>query len=359
MHALKRLAPAILLAAAACAHVPAPNSFKAEPEAIEADGAADFNVKDLAASKAGAVMDAERAAVRRAAELFLDDASRAGGADALDPVLLKSPQNYVSRYKTLAEGQDGAYYRVTLRVWVRHDKVASALRGLDLSGAASSRRALLAQAGAADAQFSAAFRNAFAKRSQITVDALKAPASGPGEAVRAAGVEGADLVFWVSASASSAGDGTATGFYPSRGEAALTVYDAADGRELLRLSGQANAVDSSADASRAKALSAAAEMLAQEAAVKTARLLKSDPSMRVTVMGLSGLDAAGKVKAELQALDLKALRLESYSSGTAVFEVVPRTQDPQEFVSAVLRGDSLGLELEGVEAHEAAFAVPR
>lgn len=357
---IAELIPVLCLAAAACAHAPAPNSFRADPEAVEAEGSADFDVRDLASTKARAVQDAEKAAVRRTAGLFMDDEGSAASLAALENGPLKNTPLYVARHKVLAEGQDGALYRVSLRVWVYHDRLAAALRGLNLAGASSSRRALLAQAGAPEAAFSAAFRNAFSRRSQITVEDLPAGTPpGQDEALRAAAAEGADLLFFASASASQQGGGINTGFFPSRGEASLKVIDAATGAELLQLSSQANAVDPASDVSRAKALASAGEMLAQEAAVKTARLLKPDNVMRLKFYGLRGLADLEKLKGQLQKLDIRSLRVVSYASGNAVFEVSPRTQDPQEFASAVLRGDSMGLELEGSGAQEAEFALPR
>ncbi len=357
MKIMKRLLPALLLAAAACAHVPAPNAFKADPEPLEADGSAELDVRDLASSKARAVLDAQRAAVRRAAELFLDEDAGGERPQVLENGPLRSPQLYVARHKVLAEGPDGASYRVTLKVWVYHDKIAAALRGLALSGPAR-KRAALAQA-APSAAFSAAFKAAFARRSAMDVEDLPAGYAGPEEAARAASAAGDDLLFYASASAAASAAGLNTGFFPSRGEASLLVLEPATGRELLRLSSQASSVDSSQQAADAKALAAAGEALAQEAAVKTARLVKSDPVVRVRVSGLSGLEELEKLKAQLQSLDVKSLRLESYAEGVAVFEVSPRTSDVQEFASTVLRGDSMGLELEGAGAQEAAFALPR
>ena len=109
----------------------------------------------------------------------------------------------------------------------------------------------------------------------------------------------------------------------------------------------------------AKALASAGELLGQEAAGKAARLLKADSPVTIRVSGLSGLEAAEKLREQLQRADLSGLRLQSYSEGTAVFSAVPRASDPQEFASAVLRSDVFGLELEAAGPKEIYFSVAR
>lgn len=355
-----------LLFAAACATAPAPGAYKAESEPLTAEGAGAFDERDLGASRERAALDAEKNVVRRAAELFLDEDTRAENSGALEIGLLKAPQLYVAKRKILSEGRDGANYRVEVRAWVQHDKVASALRSMNLAGpGASGLSAAFALRSAPDKAFDKAFRDTFARRSAITIKdytfasdpaLLAGPDSG---LLAAAAVSGADLLFCVSASVSPSGAGFSTGFYPSRSEASLKAYDVKSGREVLSLTSQANGIDASEAASFAKALISAGELLAQDAAVKAERLLKADTPMKIKILGVAGLEAAGKIKAQLQRVDLRALRLESFTEGTAVFSAVPRRPDPQEFASTVLRGDSLGLELEAAGPHEVVFSLPR
>lgn len=357
--------PALLLAAA-CAHAPAPGSYKAAPEPLTAEGSGAYDERDLGASRERAALDAERAAVRRAAELFLDETARAESFGVIEIGLLRAPQLYVARRKILSEGRDGANYRVEARSWVYHDKIAAALRSMNLAGpGASGVSAAFARRGTPDKAFDKAFREAFARRSAVTLRdypfaADPALLAGPDSGLLAAAAgTGADLLFCASASASPSGAGLNTGFYPSRSDAALKVYDVKTGRELLSLASQANGIDATEAGSFAKSLAAAGELLAQEAGGKAERLLKADSPMKLKIYGVQGLEAVEKIKAQLQRVDLRGLRLESYADGAAVFSAVPRRPDPQEFASAVLRGDSLGLELEAAGPQEVAFSLPR
>lgn len=365
MRTLGKILPALLLASA-CAHAPAPGSYKASPEPLPAEGSASFDERDLGASRERAALDAERNAVRRAAELFLDETERAEKYAVLEIGLLKTPQLYVAKRKILSEGREGASYRVGLRAWVYHDKIAAALRTMNLAGpGASALSAAFAQRAPQDKAFAKGFRDTFARRSAILIkdypfasDAslLAGPDS---DLLAAAAGTGADLLFAASASAARSGAGLSTGFYPSRSEATLKVYDVKTGKELLSLTSQANAIDSSEAASFSKALSAAGELLAQDAAGKAERLLKADAPIRLKVIGLAGLEAVERLKVQLQRVDARGVRLESYADGAAVFTAVPRRPDPQEFASAVLRGDALGLELEAVGPQEVVFSLPR
>jgi hypothetical protein len=358
------LTAALLLGA--CAHTPSPNALKAAAEPLLADGSADFDSRDLAASRGRAVLDAERAAVARVAELYMDETAKAEKYSALESGILKSPQLYVARHKILSEGRDGASYKVRLKTWIYQARIASELRGLNLSGpAAAAQRAAFVERGAAAPGFSAAFREAFARRSQIKLEKFPFAADAAAASLQepallaAAASSGADLLLAASASASAAGAGLNTGFYPSRSEASVKVFDARTGKLLLELSSQANAIDSSEAASFSKALAAAGELLAQETAAKADRLLKPEAAMKLKIRNLDGIEALEKLKAQLLKLDVKGLRLESYGSGEALFDVAPRTPDAQEFASAVLRGDSMGLELEGTNAQEVVFSLQR
>lgn len=363
---LKLFLTACLPLLAACAHAPAPGSVKAPPAALEADGAFAFDVKDLAASRAGAVQDAERAAVLRAASLYLDEETRAEKAAVLEAGLLRNPHLFVARYKILSEGQDGAAYNVRLRVWVYHGRVASELRSLKLAGpAAAGPRAALALRGAPAPAFAAAFKEAFGRRSQAVIEDYPfasdpALLAGPEEKLlEAAAAAGADLLITASASAAAAGPGLNTGFFPSRAEASVKLLEASSGRQLLELSNQASGIDSTQAASFAKALSAAGELLGQETAARAARLLKQENPVKLKFYGVEDLAMAEKLKAQLLKLDASGLRLESLEPGTAVFLAVPRRPDMQELASAVLRWDSFGLVPEGAGAQEVAFSLPR
>lgn len=365
MRTFLKTLPALLLASA-CAHAPAPGAFKADPEPLSAEGTAQFDERNPGAARNRAEQDAERNAVRRAAELFLDETSRAEKYGALEIGLLKAPQLYVAKRKVISAGRDGDAYRVAIKAWVYHDKIASALRTMNLSGpGASGASAAFVQKGGGDKAFSKAFREAFSRRSSVVIKDFpfasdEALLAGPDSALlAAASAAGAELLFSASASAAASGAGLDTGFHPSRSEASLRIYEVAGGRELLSLSSQANAIDASQAASFSKALAAAGELLGQEAAGKTARLLKAEAPMKIRVFGLAGLEEAEKLRDQLQRAELTGLRLESYSEGTAVFLAVPRRSDPQELASAVLRSDAMGLELEAAAPQEIVFSLVR
>ena len=355
---IKAFAAACALLLGGCSHAPVagPSSTAAEP--LTADGVYEVDVKDLSASRNGAVLDAERSAVARAAALYLDEDARPEAERTVEENLLKKPALYVDKYKTVSESRDGGYYRVRLKVWVYHGRVASALRALKLAGpAVSGPSAAFALSGQPAPAFVSAFREAFAKRSPVTLEDVDVPADG--KPLDAASAAGADLLLEVSASAGPAGAGVATGFYPAKAAAAAKVYDVASGKLLLDLSNEANGIDSTESAAETKALAAAGELLAQEAASRIGRVARQDAPMKLKFFGLDGLEPLEKLKAELSRLDAKDLRLDSFDQGTAVFLAVPRRPDPQEFASSVLRADSLGLELEGVGPQEIVFSLPR
>lgn len=336
------------------------------PEVLAVEGAVPYNFKDLSASRNAVVSDAQKNAVRRVAELFMDDSSKGENYTALENGLLKNPQRYVAKYKVLSEGADGALYRAKVNVWLYLSEIASAMHGLNLSEAQGFKphAALVSRETGNGSVFASSFKASLAKRSIMSIDDFsftkdkKQPADTDEALLAQASEAGADLLLLASATASSAmyGGGLSSGFFPSRADASVKVYDVHSGELLFLMARQGSAIDSSEAASFAKSLASAGEALAQETSAKAERVLKTDAPVQVTVYDLNGIEALEKLKAHLLRLDIKALRLENYSAGKAVFSVVPNHSGTQELASAVLRGDPLlGLALEGVSPQEIVF----
>jgi len=348
-----------LLFFGACARETVRGRSVTAPEVLAVEGAVPYNVKNLSASRNAVVSDAQKNAVRRIAELFIDETSRGENYAALENGLLKNPQRYVAKYKVLSEGADGALYRAKVNVWLYFSEIASALHGLNLSGAQGfkPRAALVSRETGDGSDFVSSFKGALLKQSVIFIDDFsftkdKKQSAGTDKALLAQASEaGADLLLLASATASSAmyGGGLASGFFPSRADATVKVYDVRTGAVLFLVARQGSAIDSSEAASFAKSLASAGEVLAQETSAKAERMLKTDVPVQITVYDLNGIEALEKLKAHFLRLDIKALRLENYSAGKAVFSVVPNHPGTQELASAALRGDPLlGLALEGV-----------
>lgn len=354
----------LLAALSACAHAPGTVSYSPEP--ITASGSAAVEASGEQAARAKAVLDAQRAALERAANLFMDEEARSGGRDVLEVGLLNTPQLYVEKRKIVTERREGDMYRVTVRAWIHLGKLYSALRSMKLAGpAASAPSAAFALRGEGVKPLAEPFLESFGRRSRIrfkefpfTSDA--ALLAGPDAAlVEAAAGAGADLLFLVSASVASSGAGLSTDFHPSRAEAGLKVYDADTGEELLSASSRASSIDSSQAASFSKSLSSAGELLAQEAAARSSKLSSGAEPVQIKVFGVDGLETLEKLRDQLQTAGLESLRAESYSDGIAVFNAVPLRSDPHELASDVLRSDSFGLELEGAVPGEIRFSLPR
>lgn len=355
----------VLLMVSACAHAPVAGGFSSSPEPITADGEVPLNEGNVQASRQLAAQDAEKNALRRGAELFMDGSAGPEAAQALDAGILRTPQLYVAKYKVLSGWRDGSVYRVTVRAWLHLDTLVSALRGMKLAGPeASAPEAGLAGAGASSKAFSDAFAGSFAAASMLRLKLLAPSAPQNGSDALAADLSaasdaGADLLFVSSAAAVPSGSGFDTGFYPYRADVSLDVYDVKSGKQLLSLSGQASAIDSSRQASLDKALASAGELLGRQAAQKTAGLVSSPAPVKIKVFGLDGLATLEKLRAQLSKAPLSGLRVDSYSEGTAVLSAVPDSSDLQEFASSVLRDDEMGLELEATGPAEVDFALVR
>lgn len=353
---------AILLASAAllasCAHSPGARRDAAGPEPLVTAGVADNNPKNIAAGRAAAVQDAQLEALRRVIRLYAEVSDR--GPTETDPQAYGGPQQYVARYKIVSEGAEGAYYKVSVRSWVQHARLAAAMRGSGPAAGSGARAVLLA----ADPQgtgFSKAFRLALARRGAVSAEELAGlkPEESDGAAAAAAAASGAELLLRVSVSAAASGAGLNTGFFPATADAALKVLEADSGKTLLEISRQGSAIDSSQAASFGKAAASAAELLAQEVSAKADKLTKREQAVLIKVAGLRSFEEVERLKADLSKVDLKRLRLETYAEGLAVFSAVPKRPDPQELASAVLRGDSFGLELEGTSPQEIRFFAAR
>jgi hypothetical protein len=122
--------------AAACSGRTKSDAPRGVVEEVTADGTAVYNEKDLTATTNAAVTDAQRNALEAAAGLFMDYRSRTGKYGEKRQNLLKAPGVYVKKYKMLSGRREGSVYRVEIKAWLYIDKVASALKGLDMTEAA-------------------------------------------------------------------------------------------------------------------------------------------------------------------------------------------------------------------------------
>ena len=347
----------LVFAFAACAQ-PSRLAVTSSPEPVEVSGLADFNEKDLAVSKNAAISDALKNAVEEAAGLFSGEPSEIAA-------LGKTPHSYIREYKLLSAAREGGLYRARVRAYVELSKITAGLRGQTRETArqAVSKAALevLESGPGAGDNFAAAFKKNLAGSQVVFEDypwlkAVGAQKKMLAELLSSSRDSGADLMFYVRAEARPAGAGLAAGFYPVNCEAKLEVYDAASGRQLLQDLSQANALDASESASGVKALYSAGELMAQRTALNLARMARKSFELKLRVRKLGGISNLKILKGSVDKLGAKSLRLESYSDGEALFTISPASPDPQEFASALLRQDELGLELESATQTEVVFS---
>lgn len=355
---------------AACAGPVKRAAERSGTEAVEAEGLAPYNEKDLSASANAAVLQAQKNAIEAVAGLFMGARSGAEKYDALRQNLLKNPAPYVKKYKVLSERREGDLYRVDLRAYVYIEKVASALRGLSISEAASpgAAGALLldeyfTSAASPYGDARKAFTGYLGRKTALTF--LETPAlknSGDEDSFfEAARASGADLVLIGRAEAAPmvAAQGPQAGFYPARAKAELKIYESGTRRLLLELSSQSNAMDAAEEGAFRKALASAGELLGAEAASKADKFIRPAAPLTLRVKGLGGIEAARKLKAAVERLEINGSALESYLEGEAVMLIYPARPDAQEFASTLLRAGVFNLELERVSQFEAVFSVVR
>lgn len=355
---------------ASCAGRTARPAAKSGVELVETEGLAPYNDRDLSSTVGAAVTEAQKNAIEAVAGLFMTPQSKAEKYEALNQNLLKNPGLYVKKYKVLSERREGAFYRVNLRAYVYVDKVASVLRGLALSAGAGSGasgalmldeyfRTEASQYGDAGRAFSVSLAGKTAVRF-LDTPALK-NSKDENSFFEAARASGADLVFIGRAEADpmAAAQGPQAGFYPARAKAELKIYEAGTRRLLLEISSQSNALDPAEEGAFRKALASAGELLGAEAFSKADKFIKPETPLTLRVKGLGGIEAARKLKAAVDGMEVSDAVFESYADGEAVITVIPARPDPQEFASALLRTGVFNLELESVSRFETVFSVIR
>lgn len=350
-------------------------------EPVVAEAAVVFSSGDVQSAAGAAVNEAQRTAVAAVADLFLDPAAKAEKYELVRQNLLKSPQAYVKKRKMLYKSADGNFYRVRIRAYVLVDKVNAAVKNLSLAAQPGRSRKTVLAAGeyfngqpSAAGDFARALSGWFKGRDTLLFADVKAPEQGwvpprtwpdegagsAGESALfdAAGAAGAGLVLLGRAEALplSAAQNLQPGFYPARAEARAGLYDVS-GRQLFEVSAQANALDASEEAAFRKALAASGELLAQELSVRAERLLNQESPVALRVHGLSGIEAAQKLKEAVEKLDIAGAAFESFSGGTAVMKVALKRPDTQEFASALLRLGALPIDLESVNQQEVVFSL--
>ena len=359
---------ALAVFSAACASNPAARSLKESVEPVTVEGSVPYNGADLSSAVNAAINEAQKNAVSVVADLFIDPTAKAEKYDLFRQNLLKTPQIYVKKHKMLSQGAEGGVYRVRIIAYVFVDKVNAALKGLAFSTQPGRERkaALMvseyfnAQPSAAG-DFTKAFTGYFRGRDTVVFAAPGAVKDTVDEDAffNAAGESFAGLVFIGKAEAFplSAAQNAQTGFYPARAEARMKIFET-DGRKLLlEVSSRANALDASEEAAFKKALATAGELLAQEITGRIDKILKPQTAVTLRVRGLSGIEAAQKLKEAVERLDINGASFENYSDGEAVMTITLKKPDSQEFASAILRTGVFVMDLESVSQSEIVFSL--
>ncbi len=339
-------------------------------EAVEAEGYAPYSEVSPSGATAAAVIEAQKKAIETVADLFISTLAKAEKYDVLKRTLLKSPQLYVKRSKTLSERREGDLSRVVIRAYVYVDKISSALRGLAMTepaGPGASGAIMLDEyLGAAVSSYGDARGALTGFLSRKTVlKFLSTPAldnsKDENSFFEAARASGADLVFIGRAEAAplAAAQGQQAGFYTSRAKVEIKIYEAGSRRLLQELSSSASALDVGEESAFRKALFSAGELLGQEAVSKADKFIRPASPLVLRVRRLGGIADARILKEAVGRMKVSRADFESYADGEAIMTVYPEHPDAQEFASSLLRGGALNLELDSVSQFEAVFSVIR
>lgn len=330
---------AVLLALAACSGPRLKVGQTQEGEVVEAEGLVPYRAEDLPGTQAAGLAAAQRSAVERVVGVIVSAHTRVDKAVAIEQNILARTSGYVKKYDVLSERKEGGYWKTRIRALVSFDSVASDLKSfgiLDAKRAGDPRVAVLVDETvdgqpAETTHAGDALAAALLESGYVVVD--RASMAGAAmqrmiDAVERGDVKAAgDLGSRIKAEVVVMGEGSASrlkdldprlgGFASYRARISAKAVRSGSGQVLASALRQASGMDVDPQAASAKALAAAARLLAEYLAPQMAETLSSRSEVSLEVSGLRDVNELAALQQALRAGGLGEARLRSYSAGTA------------------------------------------
>lgn len=341
---------------------------KSETQKILAQGLANYNKRDINASKSIALFEAQKNAVSKISALFMG-LSFVDGEDLLRETVLKNPQLYIKKYKIIEAMKYGRYYRIKIKGHIMANAIMTELQSHISSPKTEAKIVLMTD----ETYSSRPLSDGFARKSIIkTLEEFSSfkfvvsPIIGEegfflnkAAALNMAANKGADILMMAEASADKTSTAM-TGFASVSATILLKCYEVASGKVIYEGSLKANAIDVSGEKAAAKALNSAGKMAVGEAASKMMKSLPQKKPLKLTLISADEFNKLKKFSDILMSFDnVSDIRLQTWIEDVAVFNVYGENLAGEEFASTILRNKFSLLNLENVSNTEIVFSFMR
>jgi len=295
-----------------------------------------------------ALEDARREAVAAALRTHLAPNSLAENAETLSAKVLADPARFIVAEKLAWEGREGDFYKVRLEAGVRFGEVAEELRGLGIlpRDTEISGRLALTFDGSPDTARRIS-RTLAARGFEVTaVSTGASPALPDGRldsvalaSAAALGVPGGARIWVVGSESSGARSELAAGdLHSSQARVRIWAWDSLKRTQAGEADHEGTAHGASEEIARGKALSAAAELAADELALELARAVPPVPKVRLLLSGFPEVQELRRFLETLRAQEgVEGVEVVYYAQGRASLRVGLRDRSGEELAAQVLR----------------------
>ena len=336
-----------------------------EGEQVVGEGMAPYDGKNLPAARANALAAAQRNAVEQVVGVFVTGQTMVQKAVAIEQKVLAKTQGFIKRYKVLDEGADNGYYRIKIKAVVLLQDVSAALEEMRLSESKRGGKIMVFTSETISGKPSktndarGGIYRVLSKRSYAIAESETPldPAQGNDtlsllELTRAAG---AAFLIIAQADAYKLEEMSQLGsaFIPCRAKINLKLMSVNSGQVVAESTKEASGVDAVEKIAAQKALSAAAELAAQDILVPLETATRSGTSIMLKVVSLSGLEQLKKLQDALRNIGgVEDFSLTRYTRGDAFFSVHVSGISGEELTASILRQKPFELEAQVVTQYE-------
>ncbi len=337
---------------------------KSEAQKVEAQGLANYDKRDINASKSIALFEAQKNAVSKISALFMG-LSFLDGEDLLRETVLKNPQLYIKKYKITEAMKYGDYYRIKIKGHILANGIMTELQSRISTPKSQAKIMLVTN----ENYSSKAFSGEYARGSLVSTfdesgnfEFIDIPVLGEDfiinkpAALNMAANRGADILMIMEAAADKMNTAM-TGFASVSAAISLKCFEVSSGNSISEVFLKANAIDVSGEKAAAKALASAGKMAAGQATLKIVKSLPQKKPLEVTLMFAEEFANVKKFSYILMSFDnVSDTRLQSWGDDVAIFNVYGQDLQGEEFASSILRNKFSLLNLENVASNEIVFS---
>lgn len=346
-------------------------TFAGDPgELIEAEGVAPIVNGDVLNARKAALADAQKTAVELVVGVYITSETMIRKAVTIKSNILAKTEGYITSYNIIKEGEEGKFYKITIKAVVKLQEINTDLDELGLlvapEEAGNPRVTIIieeeidqkpSEAGDAEmALFQALLDSGYpaVESTHLSESEIDNALAGNAAFYRAIGDKlKVEIIIIGKVSAGLVTTEGLGGFISYRASANLKAIRASDGKIVVTASDVQSAVDITATIAAAKALKGVAKTSGIKIANELAAKLTRQAVAALEVEGLSSIADLREMQSFLEKMsEVKSVQVRKYARGKAEIDIYMQSGSTQDIADHFTKTPRWKLEVLSVTAYD-------